>query len=64
LHRDLPAAVSQTAIYSCTDGMVDWRYCITGNAADDFEVTGTHIGLAFNPSVYAIIAKRLAKPSA
>jgi len=28
---------------------------------NDFEVPGTHIGLAFNASVYAIIANRLAQ---
>lgn len=61
LRRDLPASVATTAIYSRSDGVVDWRYCITGNADDDFEVTGTHIGLAFNPSAYEVIAKRLAR---
>jgi hypothetical protein len=27
----------------------------------DFEVPGTHIGMAFNPSAYSIVAERLAK---
>jgi hypothetical protein len=40
--------------------IVDRRYCRTGNSDFDFEVPGTHVGLAFNPSVYAIIAGRLA----
>jgi len=62
LRRDLPPSVAETAVYSRTDGMVDWRYCITGNEDDDFGVTGTHIGLAFNPAAYRIIANRLAKP--
>ena len=60
LRRDLPPAVCTTAVYSRMDGIVDWRYCITGNDDDDFEVTGTHIGMAFNPAVYQIIANRLA----
>jgi len=34
---------------------------VTGNPSDDFEVTGTHLGLAFNPAVYRIIADRLAE---
>jgi hypothetical protein len=51
----------ETAIYTRQDGVVDWRYCITGNARSDFEVSGTHIGLAFNASAYAIIANRLAQ---
>ena len=49
----------ETAIYTRSDGIVDWRYCCTGNKERDFEVPGTHIGLAFNPTVYGIIADRL-----
>ena len=60
LRRDLPASVAETAIYTRSDGVVDWRYCITEDPAVDFEVPGTHIGLAFNPAVYDIIAARLA----
>ena len=59
LRRDLPASVTQTAIYTRNDGIADWRYCMTGVAENDFEVAGTHIGLAFNASAYSIIAKRL-----
>jgi triacylglycerol lipase len=61
LKRKIPATVLQTAVYTRDDGIVDWRYCITNNPEFDFEVSGTHIGLAFNPSVYSIIAERLAK---
>jgi hypothetical protein len=53
--------VMQTAIYTRDDGFVDWRYCRTGDPNSDFEVAGTHIGLVFNPSVYSIIATRLAQ---
>jgi triacylglycerol lipase len=60
LKRDLPETVVETAIYTKSDGVVDWRYCITGDTDIDFEVPGTHIGLAFNPTVYGIIADRLA----
>jgi len=60
LCRDLPGDMAQTAIYTRNDGLVDWRYCITGNPDVDVEVSGTHVGLGFNPSVYYIIAKRLA----
>lgn len=63
LRRDLPDGVSETAIYSRTDGIVDYRYCMTDNPAFDFEVTGTHLGMAFNPEVYRIIAHRLADPT-
>ena len=60
LKRELPAAIAETAIYTRSDGIVDWHYCVTGDPSIDFEVPGTHIGLAFNPAVYDIIANRLA----
>jgi triacylglycerol lipase len=60
LRRDIPNSVLQTAIYTRNDGIADWRYCMTGAMENDFEVAGTHIGLAFNASAYSIIAKRLA----
>ncbi len=60
LRRKLPKSVVETAIYTRHDGIADWRYCTTGDRDCDFEVAGTHIGLAFNAAVYSIIAKRLA----
>ena len=61
LKRDVPESMYETAIYTRDDGIVDWRYCMTKNPEADFEVPGTHIGMAFNPSAYAIVAERLAK---
>jgi triacylglycerol lipase len=61
LKRDIPHSMFETAIYTRDDGIVDWRYCMTRNPEVDFEVPGTHIGMAFNPSVYTIVADRLAK---
>ena len=61
LRCDMPESVMETAIYTRDDGIVDWRYCKTGDRQIDFEVPGTHIGMAFNPSVYSIIANRLAE---
>jgi len=60
LRRELPSGIVETAIYTRNDGIVDWHYCTTGNPENDFEVPGTHLGLAFNSSVYKIIADRLA----
>jgi len=60
LKRDIPDSMFETAIYTRDDGIVDWRYCRTMNSESDFEVPGTHIGMAFNPSAYAIVAERLA----
>ena len=60
LRRDIPDSVTETAIYTRHDGVVDWRYCTTRRPGVDFEVPGTHIGMAFNPVAYSIIAERLA----
>ena len=64
LRRDLPRSVAETAIYTRTDGVVDWQYCITDDPAIDVDVPGTHLGLAFNPAVYDTVADRLARATA
>jgi hypothetical protein len=56
----LPKSVGETAVYTKSDGIVDWRVCRTGNPGVDFEVSATHIGLAFNPIVFDVVAHRLA----
>ena len=61
LKRDVPDSVIETAIYTRHDGIVDWRYCMTNHAEVDFEVPSTHIGMAFNPAAYTIVANRLAQ---
>jgi triacylglycerol lipase len=63
LRHAMPASVAETAIYSESDGVVDWRYCKTDRAEADFPVSGTHVGLVYNPSAYSIIAERLAQAS-
>jgi len=55
-----PRSVRQTAIYTKTDGILDWRVCQTGDPSVDFEVSATHIGLVFSPLVYSVVAQRLA----
>ena len=60
LRRQVPDSMIQTAIYTRHDGIVDWRYCMTKKNGNDFEVPGTHIGMAFNPTAYSIVAERLA----
>jgi pimeloyl-ACP methyl ester carboxylesterase len=60
LRTPLPDSMPQSAIYTKTDGIVDWRVCVRGDAATDVEVAGTHIGLAWNPAAYRTIARHLA----
>ena len=59
LRRNIPSSVLETAIYTRQDGIVDWRTCLAPDPEVNFEVPGTHVGMAFNPSAYIIIAERL-----
>ena len=58
---NLPKSVFETAIYTKSDGICDWRVCCTGNPDVDFGVSATHIGLVFNPIVFDVVAHRLAR---
>ena len=60
LRTNIPDTIAQTAIFTKDDGVVDWRYCITGDPERDIEVPGTHIGMVYNCSAYTNIAQRLA----
>jgi pimeloyl-ACP methyl ester carboxylesterase len=60
LRSQLPDDVPQRAIYTKADGVVNWRFCINHGRERDIEVTGTHVGLAFNKKVYSHIARFLA----
>ena len=59
LKSGLDASIPQSAVYTKSDGIVDWRVCVNEDPATNFEVSGTHFGLVFNASVYDLIAKRL-----
>jgi pimeloyl-ACP methyl ester carboxylesterase len=56
-----PADVRLTSIYSRGDGMVRWESCVA-DYADNVEVTGSHVGLAWNRKCYRAIAEALAQP--
>jgi triacylglycerol lipase len=56
-----PDAVRLTSIYSKGDGMVRWQSCLVPYA-DNAEVTGSHVGLAFNRKAYRAMAGALAAP--
>jgi triacylglycerol lipase len=60
LRAEFPKSVRQTAIYTKSDGILDWRVCQTGDPAVDVEVSATHIGMVFSPLVYGVVARRLA----
>ena len=54
-----PAAVPLTSIYTRGDGVVHWKGCVVPYA-DCIEVTGSHVGLAFNRKAYRAVATALA----
>jgi triacylglycerol lipase len=54
-----PDGVGFTAIYSRSDGVVDWRACLDP-AARHVEVDSSHIGMAVNAEVYRAVADTLA----
>jgi triacylglycerol lipase len=53
--------VRLTSVYSKGDGVVRWRSCVVPYA-HNVEVTGSHVGLAFNRKAYRAIAHALAAP--
>ena len=54
-----PEDIPLTSIYSRGDGVVRWEAC-TVPYARNVEVTGSHIGLAFNRKAYRAVARALA----
>lgn len=64
LRRGIPRNLRWTAVYTRTDGVVDWRDCRSGDPSVDCEVANTtHSGLTQNTIVRRIIAERLASAS-
>jgi len=61
LRRKVPNGMVETAVYTRHDGVVDYHYCRTNDPEVDVEVPSTHIGMAFNPAVYSVVAERLAR---
>jgi len=59
-----PLEVPVTAVHTRADGVVHWETCLVRDApnAENLRVTGSHIGMGFNPAVAYIIADRLAQP--
>jgi triacylglycerol lipase len=54
-----PDGMPLTSIYSREDGVVWWEACIV-DYATNVEVTGSHVGLAFNRKAYRAVAEALA----
>ena len=54
--------VPQFAIYSRVDGVAHWESCMDENPEHNDEVECTHVGMAFHPQVFRVLADRLAEP--
>jgi pimeloyl-ACP methyl ester carboxylesterase len=56
--------VPATAIFSRTDGVTSWQWCLEDDSArsENIEVYGSHCGLGHNPAALVAIADRLAQP--
>jgi hypothetical protein len=63
VRKSLPASLPRTAIYTKSDAIVDWRFCMSGDPRTDIEVSGSHIGAVFSSEVYRHVAERLAASS-
>lgn len=64
LGNHLPVEVPHLAVYSRTDGIVDWRVCTHDDSRMNAEVRGSHIGMVFNQAAYSLIARWLTAGSA
>jgi triacylglycerol lipase len=60
LEATFPTSVPQLAVYTKSDGIVDWRVCVNDDPATNVAVAGTHVGLVANPEAYRAIARHLA----
>ncbi len=60
LAADFPPDVGYVALYSRTDGVVDWRACLDP-AAELVEVRASHVGMALSAAVYAHVGAALAR---
>jgi pimeloyl-ACP methyl ester carboxylesterase len=56
--------VPATAIYTRTDGVTSWQWCLEddGPCSENIEVYGSHCGLGHNPAAVIAITDRLAQP--
>jgi len=58
LTAPLPAGIEAMAIYSRSDGIVDWRACLDPHA-EQVEVDSSHCGMSVHPAVYRLLDRLL-----
>jgi triacylglycerol lipase len=55
----LPSAVGFVAVYSRSDGIVDWRACLDPCADRHVEIEASHCGMAVSPAAWRAVADAL-----
>jgi pimeloyl-ACP methyl ester carboxylesterase len=60
-----PLPVPSTALYTRSDGIVDWQTTVqrSDERSENVEVRGSHCGLGVNPAAVLAMADRLAQPA-
>jgi pimeloyl-ACP methyl ester carboxylesterase len=55
--------VPVTALYSRSDGIIDWRRCVLHSArrSENVEIISSHFGMATNPQALHVIGDRLSR---
>lgn len=61
--RERPITVPVTAIFSKRDGIVTWSACLDRTSPDvtHVEVGSTHVGMGWDPDVWEVVARALAR---
>lgn len=61
---ETPPPVPSTAIYSESDGIAAWRYCVDPVTphTENLRISGSHTGMTHNPMIYYAVAERLSQP--
>jgi len=57
--RPMPRGVGFVAVYSRSDGIVNWRACLDPAAERQAEIRSSHIGMAVHPDGYREVAAAL-----
>jgi triacylglycerol lipase len=56
-----PDGVGYVAVYSRSDGIVDWRSCLDPEADEQVEVSASHCGMGVNAQAFLAVANALAR---
>jgi triacylglycerol lipase len=56
----VPDGVGYVALYSRSDGVVDWRACLDPAADEHVQIAASHCGMSLNGQAYRAIAQALA----